>query len=378
MQIIVGADVVSTDSNKALFEAGDVRTLVGDTIFEILQSSDGSIFNIEGPLFEGENPITKCGPCLKMSPKSINGIKQLKPSVVTLSNNHIMDHGIDGLKNTINCLNNAEVPFIGAGMNLEEASKCYVIEKDGIRIGVYSAAEHEFSIADNKHAGANPFDPLESFDHISNLKNETDFVVVLYHGGREYYRYPSPYIQRVFKKMVDKGADIVVAQHTHCIGAFEEYNGALLVYGQGNFIFDGGNNEYWNSGILVKLDITKSNFAYSFIPFAKNGGCIRAVEEKNIDYFLNDFYERSNNIKSSEFVNNTYDNYCRSSIDSYFSFIHGSKETLLFRVINKISRNHLVSNMYSLKQKNSLLNVIECEAHREIIINGLKKRILDK
>lgn len=378
MQIIVGADVVSTESNKALFEVGDVHTLVGDNIYNILLSSDACIFNIEAPLYDENSPIIKCGPCLKMSSKSICGIKNLKPAVVTLANNHIMDHGIDGLKNTINCLNDAGIPFVGAGMNLADASKCYVIERDGIRIGVYSVAEHEFSIANGVQPGANPFDPLDSFDHISNLKNETDFVMVLYHGGKEYYRYPSPYIQRVFKKMVDKGADFVVAQHTHCIGAFEEYKGALLVYGQGNFIFDGGNNEYWNSGILVKLDITKSSFAYSFIPFVKDSGCIRAVEEKNIDYFLNDFYERSDNIKNSDFVNNTYDNYCISSIDSYFSFIHGSKETLLFRVFNKISRNHLVSNMYSLKQKNSLLNVIECEAHRELVINGLKKRILGK
>lgn len=378
MQIIVGADVVSTDSNNALFEAGDVRTLVGETIYEIIQSSDASIFNIEGPLFEGENPITKCGPCLKMSSKSIIGLKQLRPGVVTLANNHIMDHGIDGLKNTIKCLDEAEIPFVGAGMNLADASKCHIIEKAGIKIGVYSVAEHEFAIADQTRPGANPFDPLESFDHISDLKDKTDFVVVLYHGGKEYYRYPSPYIQRVFKKMADKGANLVVAQHTHCIGAFEEYNGSLLVYGQGNFIFDGGDNEFWNSGILVKLDIDKSGYSYSFIPYIKEGGTICAVEEKDADSFLHDFYERSYNIKSSEFVNKTYDDYCRKSIDSYFSIIHGSTETLLFRVINKLSRNHLLSNMYSLKQKNSLLNVIECEAHRELIINGLKNRILGK
>ena len=42
------------------------------------------------------------------------------------------------------------------------------------------------------------------------LKKQCDYVIVLYHGGKEHYRYPSPYLQKVCRKIVDKGADIVV------------------------------------------------------------------------------------------------------------------------------------------------------------------------
>ena len=44
-------------------------------------------------------------------------------------------------------------------------------------------------------------------------------------------------VRRRFHRMVDCGADFVTAQHTHCIGCEEYYNGAYLLYGQGNFFF---------------------------------------------------------------------------------------------------------------------------------------------
>src|SRR5699024_1436352 len=104
--------------------------------------------------------------------------------------------------------------------------------------------------------GANPFDPLESFDHIQELKSKCDYVIVLYHGGKERYRYPSPYLQKVCRKFAQKGADLIVCQHSHCIGAYEEFEGSTIIYGQGNFIFNTLNNEFWNTSLLIKVEIT--------------------------------------------------------------------------------------------------------------------------
>lgn len=55
---------------------------------------------------------------------------------------------------------------------------------------MYTCAEHEFTIATENTPGANPFDPLESLDHIQELKSKCDFVLVLYHGEKAHYRYP--------------------------------------------------------------------------------------------------------------------------------------------------------------------------------------------
>jgi len=73
--------------------------------------------------------------------------------------------------------------------DLAEAAKPLLVEQDGKKIGIYACAETEFSIAEDNRAGANPFDPLESLDHIADLKSKCDFVIVLYHGGKELYRF---------------------------------------------------------------------------------------------------------------------------------------------------------------------------------------------
>jgi hypothetical protein len=69
---------------------------------------------------------------------------------------------------------------VGAGSNLNEAAKPYIWEHDGIQVGFYACAEYEFTIATEHSPGANPFDPLESLDHISILRNECDYIIVLY------------------------------------------------------------------------------------------------------------------------------------------------------------------------------------------------------
>ena len=103
-----------------------------------------------------------------------------------------------------------------------EIKKYHIIEKDGLKVGIYVCAEHEFSIATEKLPGANPFDPLWSLDHIQKLKQQCDYVVVLYHGGKEEYRYPSPELQKVCRRISEKGADLVLCQHSNCVGCQEE------------------------------------------------------------------------------------------------------------------------------------------------------------
>ena len=100
------------------------------------------------------------------------------------------------MKSTTDILNKHGIPFVGIGDNLSEASKPYIIQKEEFNIGIYACAEHEFSIATENSSGANPFDPLEGLDHIQALKGKCDYVIVLYHGGKEHYRYPSPNLKK--------------------------------------------------------------------------------------------------------------------------------------------------------------------------------------
>ena len=186
IKIIIGADLVPTTTNYELFNNKDIEQLIGSNLLSILKDADFTIFNLEVPLTDVELPIEKNGPNLIAPTSTIKGLKEINSHFFTLANNHILDQGEDGLISTIECLKKNGIAFAGAGVNLNEAKKPYIFTTEGLTIGIYCCVEHEFSIATTNSCGANPYDPLFSFDDVYDLKQKCDFVVVLYHGGKEH------------------------------------------------------------------------------------------------------------------------------------------------------------------------------------------------
>lgn len=268
--IIIGGDIVPTKSNYDLFSQGDILSLVGDEINALLSSYDFRIFNLETPLCNTEKPTKKWGPNLAAPTSTIKGIKLLNPSLLVTGNNHIMDQNIQGYLSTIETLKNNKINSVGSGENLARAVIPYIYEKDGVKVGIYSCADHEFSTATESKSGANPFDVLESLDHIVNLKSVCDYVIVLYHGGLQHYSYPKPLLQKACRKMAEKGADLIICQQSHCIGSYEEYCGSTIVYGQGNFVFDYSTNELEQTSLLKLIGVNlRKECKLNLFQFAK-------------------------------------------------------------------------------------------------------------
>lgn len=373
MKLIIGADIVSTDSNIGFFKNGDMKTLIGEKIYALLEQADFRVFNIEAPITDAQVPIRKAGVCLRMGKEVLPGLKNLNPSIVTLANNHILDYGQRGVEDTIRALEAVNIPYLGIGRTQKSAARIHYLEKDGIRTGIYACAEHEFSIVAQDGWGANPYDPLESFDHIEEAKKTCDFLVVLYHGGTEFYRYPSPEVQRSFRKMAEKGADLVIAQHTHCIGCYEEYKNSTLVYGQGNFIFDRIDGDYWNSGMILEIELNHGTYHISYFPFVKKDGKLMLPDNKTRSKIMEDFETRSIRIKNSKYVKEHYDKYAMKNLEKPIRVLNAN--TFLFKLINKILGGGLIYKRYKKKDLLGVLNYVECEAHRELIVTGIKQLV---
>ncbi len=365
MKIIIGADIVPTQSNIEFFKNGQTDKILDEKIVQLLKEADFRLFNLEVPLTDVETPIEKQGPALIAPSGTVRGMKNLGVDLLALANNHIMDQDVQGLESTFNVLRENNIKYVGAGNSLSEAQKPYIIEKDGIKTGIYACAEHEFSIAKKNHPGANPFDTLESPDHIVKLKNECDYVIVLYHGGKEHYRYPSPELQKICRKLCDKGADLVVCQHSHCVGCREEYNGSEIVYGQGNFVFDMRSNEYWNSAVLISADFSEK-MRLEYIPLEKKDGKPVVSENSGI---IEGLEERSEEIKKEGFIGEKYSEFAESMLQGYINAFKG--RSIIFRLINRLC-GHRLKRKLSEKQKMQIINCVECEAHRELLLGGLK------
>lgn len=372
MNIIIGADLVPTKSNIELFKKGDVNTLIGSELKDIIHNADYRIFNLEVPLVDESSPIKKCGPNLIAPTKCVLAYNKMEIDMLTLANNHILDQGKKGLDSTRKILDNAEISYVGAGDSIKEAAKPKIINCEGKKIGVYACAEHEFTVATNVSAGANPIDLLETPDEIASLKAQCDYVIVLYHGGKEHYRYPSPNLQKVCRKLVQKGADLVICQHSHCIGCEEKYENGTIIYGQGNFLFDDDDSDFWQTSLLVLLD---NDFKVNYIPLVKKDNAVRLADEENAKEIMKNFQLRSKQIMEPEFVERVYKEFGQDMLNHYLMILSRKKRTFLFRIINKLTCGRWereFSNRLEDEYKLATLNIIECEPHRELLTCGIK------
>lgn len=373
MYFVIGADIVPTSSNVQLFQTGNSRSIVGEELEEFLKDAEYRVFNIEVPLTNQETPICKYGPNLLAPTAAVAGYKELGIDLLTLANNHILDQGEQGLISTIDVLESVGICHVGAGKNLAEASEPFVFTFAGKKIGVYACTEHEFSFATKEMPGANPFDPLYSLDCVEQLRKKVDYVIVLYHGGKEHFRYPSPNLQKVCRRFVEKGANLIVCQHSHCIGCEEIYKGATIVYGQGNFLFDYNDNVFWNTSLLISVD---EQFDIAYIPLKKQDNGVRIASDEQKQTIISSFQERSLEITRDGFIDNKYAEFSREFTDFYLSAFSGRK-SMLHKVINKITKGKwhrlYLNKTYNEHVKIQITNYINCESHRELVLKMLEK-----
>ena len=129
-----------------------------------------------------------------------------------------------------------------------------------MKIAILNFCENEWSIAEDDSPGANPMDIIDNTNHIREAKASHDKVIVIVHGGHEYYNLPSPRMQKQYRFYADQDADIVVGHNTHCISGSEMYKGVPIYYSLGNFLFTGRSTiENWYYGLVLELEIKDGN-----------------------------------------------------------------------------------------------------------------------
>ncbi|EFK09726.1 bacterial capsule synthesis protein [delta proteobacterium NaphS2] len=367
VDIIVGGDVCPIGRALPAFMNGNAISIFNDTL-QAFRDSDLAIVNLECALLpDSPRPILKDGPALGVPQDCIYGIKNADINFVNMANNHCMDFGTEGIKITIETCQKGGIGYFGAGRNLAEAGKLLIKEIKGKRIAFLGIAEHEFSIAGPNSWGANPLDLITLVRHIKSIRNTYDFLLVLFHGGKEHYPFPTPKQMETCRFMAELGANAIICQHSHCPGCYEIHNGAPIFYGQGNLIFDKKNSPLsWREGFLIRLNIKSyGQCDFDLIPYTQFGERfgVNRLSGRELERFNEQFDSRSRTILEPNFVTDNWEAYCREQKYTYLSRLHGHSR--FFRVLNR--KSHFTDWLYSSKKRTMLRNVVECETHREVL-----------
>jgi len=162
---------------------------------------------------------------------------------VSLGNNHTYDYMDSGLKSTLAFLENSSLDFSGAGVNEKDALKAHQEKINNSQFSMLAYVGWEGSAnpsqtANHQHGGA----AYGSMDNIINSVkqevNQNRTTIVQYHGSQEYANNPTGVTEQRLKSALDNGAALAIAHHPHVTQGLELYNGKLIAYSMGNFIFD--------------------------------------------------------------------------------------------------------------------------------------------
>ncbi len=301
MRIVIGGDVSIHDAEEA-FARKKTNELFNEGLRNLFRSVDEVVVNLECAITDKDTPIKKFGPNLRAPLGTGEVLKEAGVTLCALSNNHIFDFGKAGTKDTFAELRRCGLRYTGYGENETDARRDYVFERDGVKIAVVNVCEHEYTYALPNREGARAYDPYDTTDDIVAAKKNADYVVVIYHGGKEECRYPSPRLIKLCRSMVRHGADVVLCQHSHCIGCYEEFEGGHILYGQGNFHFawaveDEAEARQWDTGLAVVIETEGAGMRVTFEPVVMKGICLCLADEEEKALLLGELTERSKSLQ---------------------------------------------------------------------------------
>ena len=369
--------VLITGDFCPVYRAGDLITRgaykeIFNELLPIITKADLAITNLECPLTDNNVSIKKTGPSLKASPETARILSKAGFNIVTIANNHIMDYGVDGLKQTIEACRNNDLSYVGAGYNIDHARKVLTVEINSYTVAIINYTENEFSTTHGNFPGANPLNIVENYRDIKKAREVADYVIVIIHGGNELYDLPSPRIKQTFKFFAEVGASAVIGHHTHVPSGYEIHNGVPIFYSLGNFIFDYPQltNSYWHLGYAVELHMG-NEMDFRIIPYEQSHSIpgIRLLHDEEKDQFENYLSKLNTTILCDSMLKDEFDKFCERNKKLYLSYL----EPHSIKLFHFLRNRRLFPSFLTRRKRKLYLNLFRCEAHRDVVENLLNK-----
>lgn len=245
-----------------------IHGILSPEVVNTLKSADIGVANNEFTISDRGAKMPKKYYTFRGSPTRLSIYEEMGINLLTLANNHIYDFGEIAFNDSIDALNQYNIPYIGAGKNIEEAKAPFYYIVNGYKIAFVNATRAEKFILTPEATSTTGgvlrcYDPTTFINVISEAKKQSDFVIALIHWGKE----DSSQLEQVqidtSKQYIDAGADLIVGTHAHTLQGIDFYNSKAIIYNLGDFIF---NNETKDTAIFtLKID-DDGNFKYYFIP----------------------------------------------------------------------------------------------------------------
>jgi len=212
------------------------ESIYGD-LLPVLRGADLRLVNCECALTSAGKAVWKSGAVFKGEPTDVAGLAAVPFDVACLANNHVLDYGVAGLRETLRVLARAGLRTVGAGLTDAQALAPLSQRVNGQSIHIVNVSEGEDLTASTGGPGVFGWDIALAAAQARALKKLGGVVLVIAHCGLEYVPFPPPYVVAAFRSLIEAGADCVIGHHPHVPQGIEWWCGRPIIYSLGNFVF---------------------------------------------------------------------------------------------------------------------------------------------
>lgn len=271
-----GSDIHDT------FSAGLLERMLGADVFML---NNEFAFSTRGTPTEGKQFT------FRANPANVALYGEIGVDVVSLANNHAYDFGEEALLDTFTTLENAGIPYVGAGRNIEEAKRPLYLIANGMKIGIVSATQIERNaVPDTKEATTTNagvlrcMDPSALLEVIADTKENCDFLILYIHWGTESQEETDWLQDKQAPIYAEAGVDLIIGDHPHCLQKIDVVSGVPVVYSLGNYWF----NSKTQNTCLAEVGINKDGMEYfRFVPCIQEDCRTRELEGAEKEGVLN-------------------------------------------------------------------------------------------
>lgn len=214
-------------------------------LLDEMQNADILMLNNEFPYSDRGAPTPEKQFTFRAKPESVNLLHDMGVDIVSLANNHAYDYGETALLDTLDILQEAEVPYVGAGRNLQEAIRPVYFIANDIKIAYVSATQIERldnpdtrGATDETPGVFRCWNPEKLLEVVREAKENSDFVIVYIHWGTENTVELDWAQLDQAPKIAEAGADLIIGDHPHCLQPIQYVNDVPVIYSLGNFLFN--------------------------------------------------------------------------------------------------------------------------------------------
>ena len=247
-----------------------------------LQSADILLINNEFTYSNRGTPLAGKAYTFRAAPSRVEVLQQLGADIVSLANNHVYDYGEEALLDTMDTLEQAQIPYVGAGRNLEEAEKIVYFIANGRKIAIVAATQIERSYSYTKEATKDSPGVLKTLkpdkftEVIRKAKSNSDIVIAYPHWGTEGNHSYGADQKELAEAFVSAGADVIIGGHTHCLQGVAYIEDVPVLYSLGNFWF---NNKTLDTGVAQVRIQKDGSIRLRFLPCVQSGTRTRLLTE---------------------------------------------------------------------------------------------------